>query len=53
MLYVCIYVSLKGSVISKPNDPKNVRNIDDDRGRVLIYKWPKTENDLLKYKQKT
>ena len=58
MLYVCmrgvcVYVSLKVSVISEPNDPKNVRNIDDDRGRVLIYRWRKTENDLPKYKQKT
>ena len=52
-VYVCMYVSLKGSVISWPNDTKHVRNIDDDPGRVLIYRCPKTEKDLLKYEQTT
>ena len=53
MLYVCIYVSLIGFVISEPNDAKKLRDIDDDRGRVLIYKWAKFVKYFLRKWQKT
>ena len=49
---VCIYFPHNSSLILWPNAMKNVLNKDITHKGILIYKWPKTETNLLKYKQK-